>query len=138
VKVFADTNVLVAAFATRGLCADVIRIVLAEHELVVSTGVLAELTRVLVEKFGVPEATVREIDLFLRTSATVVAEPPGAQGAGLRDPDDEAILAAALASDAEVLVTGDKDLLEIAERAALRIVDPRGFWQLVRKPRPTR
>lgn len=137
-KVFADTNVLVAAFATRGLCADVIRIVLAEHELVVSTGVLAELTRVLVEKFGVPEATVREIDLFLRTSATVVAEPPGAQGAGLRDPDDEAILAAALASDAEVLVTGDKDLLEIAERAALRIVDPRGFWQLVRKPRPTR
>jgi putative PIN family toxin of toxin-antitoxin system len=138
VKVFADTNVLVAAFATRGLCADVIRIVLAEHELVVSPGVLAELTRVLVEKFGVPEATVREIDLFLRTSATVVAEPPGAQRAGLRDPDDEAILAAAFASDAEVLVTGDKDLLEIAERAALRIVDPRGFWQLVRKPRPTR
>ena len=34
VRVFLDTNVLVAAFATRGLCADVVRTVLAEHELV--------------------------------------------------------------------------------------------------------
>ena len=41
-RVFVDTNVLVAAVATRGLCADVLRAVLASHELVVSQQVLAE------------------------------------------------------------------------------------------------
>jgi len=34
VKVFLDTNILVSGVATRGLCADVIRLVLAEHELI--------------------------------------------------------------------------------------------------------
>ncbi|HZL91991.1 MAG TPA: hypothetical protein VFB99_00055 [Vicinamibacterales bacterium] len=35
-KVFLDTNVLVSAFAARGICEDVLRIVLAEHQLVVA------------------------------------------------------------------------------------------------------
>ena len=39
-RVFLDTNVLVAAFATRGLCADVFRLVLAEHELLVSAALI--------------------------------------------------------------------------------------------------
>jgi predicted nucleic acid-binding protein len=47
VRVCLDTNVLVAAFATRGLCADVLRTVLAEHDLVVGEVILAELRRVL-------------------------------------------------------------------------------------------
>jgi len=32
-RVFLDTNVLVAAYATHGLCEDVFRVILAEHEL---------------------------------------------------------------------------------------------------------
>jgi hypothetical protein len=39
-RVFLDTNVLVAAFATRGLCADLLRVVLVRHELVVADVVL--------------------------------------------------------------------------------------------------
>jgi len=54
VKVFLDTNVLVSGFATRGLCADVIRLVLAEHELVVAQIVLDELKRVLKQKIELP------------------------------------------------------------------------------------
>ena len=46
-KVFVDTNVLVAAYATRGLCSDLLRLILAQHELVVSQQVLAELERAL-------------------------------------------------------------------------------------------
>ena len=46
-KVFLDTNVLVAAFATRGLCADVMRVVLAEHQLITGEVVLSELRRAL-------------------------------------------------------------------------------------------
>ena len=135
-KVFADTNVLVAAFATRGLCADVIRTVLAEHELLVSDVVLEELVRILVGKIGVPKETAEDIAVFLRSSASMAGKAPTLPPrVGLRDPDDEAILGAARTMGADVLVTGDKDLLEAPPVPGLRIVDPRGFWQLVRKPR---
>jgi predicted nucleic acid-binding protein len=43
-------------------------------------------------------------------------------------------LSSALATQAEVLVTGDKDLLDIAEQVVgLTITDPRGFWNLAKK-----
>jgi putative PIN family toxin of toxin-antitoxin system len=132
VRVFLDTNVLVAAFATRGLCADVLRTILAEHELLLSTTVLEELTRALTEKIRVPESTAREIAAFLRASASLApatADPPTV---AVRDPNDAVILGEALAIDADVLVTGDKDLLDLPEIPAIRIVDPRGFWMLVR------
>ena len=46
-RVFFDTNVLVSAFLARGLCADLLRLVLTEHTLVTSEVVLAELSDVL-------------------------------------------------------------------------------------------
>ena len=67
-RAFLDTNIVVAAFATRGLCADVVRTVLAEHELVLSSTVIEELTRTLIEKIRLPETAVREIEAFLRAT----------------------------------------------------------------------
>jgi predicted nucleic acid-binding protein len=52
VKVFLDTNVLVSAFASRGLCADLMRYLLAEHELLAGEAVLTELRRALTESIG--------------------------------------------------------------------------------------
>ena len=46
-RVFLDTNVLIAAFATRGLCEDVLRTTLSEHDLIIGTQVLAEVERAL-------------------------------------------------------------------------------------------
>ena len=131
-RVFLDTNVLVAAFATRGLCADVLRTVLAEHEFLISGTVVDELTRILIGKIRVPEPTVREIVLFLRVSALVADAPSNPPPIVVRDPDDAAILGEALAIRADVLVTGDKDLLDAGEVPGIRILDPRGFWHLVR------
>jgi putative PIN family toxin of toxin-antitoxin system len=132
VRVFVDTNVLVAAFATRGLCADVLRTVLSEHELLLSSTVIEELTRTLIEKIRVPEPTVREIAAFLGTFASLAAVSPKPPPVTVRDPDDAVILGEALASGAELLVTGDKDLLEVGEVSNIRILDPRGFWLFVR------
>lgn len=132
-RVFLDTNVLVAAFATRGLCADVLRVVLAEHELLISSTLIEELTRTLARKIHVPEQTVQEIAAFLHASASLIEEPPRAPPVTVRDPDDAVILGEAIAGEADALVTGDKDLLELPSIPALRILDPRGFWQLVRR-----
>jgi putative PIN family toxin of toxin-antitoxin system len=136
VKVFLDTNVLVAAFATRGLCADVVRTVLAEHELVLSDTIIEELTRSLNQKIRLPETAVREITTFLRASASLAHAPPRPVPVAIRDPDDAVVLGEVLASCADVLVTGDKDLLEAGDVPGIRILDPRGFWQLVRGQRP--
>ncbi len=131
-RVFLDTNVLVAAFATRGLCADLLRAVLAKHELLSSATVAKELTRTLVEKIRVPEPTVDEIIAFLRSSAVFPDTAAGPPPVAIRDPDDAVILSEALVLRADVLVTGDKDLLEAGEVPGISILDPRGFWHLVR------
>ena len=124
-----------AAFATRGLCADVLRTVLARHVLLLSGTVIEELTRTLIEKIRVPEPAVREIATFLRVSASLSDMPPRPAPVVIRDPDDAVILGEALAMGADVLVTGDKDLLEAGEVPDIKILDPRGFWQLVREGR---
>ncbi len=133
-RVFLDTNVLVAAFATRGLCADVFRLVLAEHELLVSATLIEELTRALTRKVRVPEPVVREVVAFLDASASFVEGTPEPPPVVVRDPDDAVILGEALAGGADVLVSGDQDLLVLDRVGALRILDPRGFWELVRRP----
>ena len=131
-RVFLDTNVLVSAFATRGVCADVLRVVLAEHTLVTGEVVLRELGRVLRRRIGLPPEAIEEIDEFLREH-DVVPKPAARAAVPPRDPDDQWVVASAVEGRADVLVTGDRDLLDIAADAPVKIVDPRGFWDLVRK-----
>ena len=129
-RVFLDTNVLVASFATRGLCSDLLHLVLGEHQLVLGEAVLTELGPVLRGKLGLPNEVVAEAEAFLRREAEVVLETASV-GVAVPDPDDATIPGQAVASNADVLVTGDRDLLEIAEAAPVRILDPRGFWELL-------
>ena len=129
-----DTNVLVAAFATRGLCHDILQLVLAQPQLLVGETVLDELQRVLADKLGIPEARVSEVVGFVREHADVVAPTEPATWPDT-DPADRWIAAAALNGAADILVTGDKDLLEATPLAGLRIVSPRGLWELLRLPR---
>jgi len=131
VRVFLDTNVLVSAVATRGLCSDILQAVLAEHQLVLGEAVLGELRRVLRKKLGVPAHIAEEMDEFLRREAAVISGAP-ALGFQVRDRDDIAVLEEAAAGEVEVLVTGDRDLLDVATHAPFRIVNPRGFWDQLR------
>ena len=133
-KVFFDTNVLVSAFTTRGLSADVFRLVVAEHELLIGEVNLTEVRRVLHDRFKVPPAEIALVEDQLRTH-TIVARPAAPSDVPQRDRDDAWVLASALAGGAELLVTGDKDLLSVAERAPLPIVDPRGWWDRLRRAR---
>jgi putative PIN family toxin of toxin-antitoxin system len=133
VRIFLDSNVLVSAVATRGLSYDVLRLVLARHELVIGEVVLTEVERVLREKLGVAQEIVGEFDELLRREALVVVAQADRLGIELRDPDDVVVLEQAVAGDADVLVTGDRDLLDAADEAPLRIVTPRELWELLRE-----
>ncbi|NOT09858.1 MAG: putative toxin-antitoxin system toxin component, PIN family [Gemmatimonadales bacterium] len=130
-RVFLDTNVLVSALTARGLSAEVLQVVLAEHDLVVGERVLGELRRVLKQKMRVADRAIREAEAFLRLQGDVV-ETATRPALKIRDPADAYVLAEAIAGRANVLVTGDKDLLDIAAKAPLPILTPRGFWTLLR------
>jgi putative PIN family toxin of toxin-antitoxin system len=132
VRVFLDTNVLVRAFTTRGLSADVLRIVLAKHELVLGEVTFYELSRVLGNRMGLSAETVSDIEAFLR-EYPVVPKPTDPGPIQLRDPTDQWILASAISAKADVLVTGDGDLLDAADRCPLLVVTPRGFWDRLRR-----
>jgi len=126
-----DTNVLASALATRGLCADLFESVLAEHDLLTSAAVLAELERILASKFRLPADLVRGyVELIDGAAEWIeeVAELPKP----VPDPDDAPILAAALAGQADCFVTGDKALLDLGEIAGPPILSPRQFWEKYR------
>ena len=130
-KIFADTNVLVSAFTARGLCSDLLEIILADHQLMTGEFILQELQRVLTDKLRVPERKISDVLQFLRNQH-VEPLPDTPSEVKVRDKDDRWVLESALQAKADILVTGDKDLLAISEQVPqLRIITPRKFWELV-------
>lgn len=130
-RVCLDTNVLVAAFATRGLCADVLRAVLVDHELVLGEVMLKELRRALVRKLKLSEDRVRLAETVF-SSVEILGQPAEPSPVAVRDNDDGWIIGTAMMGRADVLVTGDEDLLAIAAIAPLPVLAPRAFWELLR------
>jgi uncharacterized protein len=129
-RVFPDTNVLASAFGTRGLYADVLRIVIAEHELVSGEVVIEELRGVLRRKFGVPVDTVQEIEGFLR-GYRVEPKPAQLPNLKLSQRSDLIVVASAINAGAEIVITGDNEMLALKPQPkGLRIVNPREFWNL--------
>ncbi len=129
-KVLLDTNVLLAAFATRGFCFDLLQLVISEHRLVVGENVLEELARALRVKIGMSSGGVAEVVGFLREIAEVEAPSAPAEWP-VGDPDDRWVVAAAMLGQVDVVVTGDRDLLQPGGPSDLLIVNPREFWNLV-------
>ena len=132
-KIFADTNVLVSAFTARGLCADLLEVLLADHQVMTGEIVLEELRRVLKTKLKVPEGKVSDVVKFLQKHH-VEPIPDKPSEVKVRDEDDRWVLESAIRAKADILVTGDKDLLDVSKKVPqLRIISPRGFWELLHK-----
>jgi predicted nucleic acid-binding protein len=136
VRVFLDTNVLASAFGTRGLCADVLRLVLGEHELVTGEVVIEELRRALSRKFGMPADTVKEYERFLR-GYHVERKPRQLPDLELSEQGDLLVVASAVSARAEFVITGDHEMLALKKKPeGLRIVSPREFWNLATRTAP--
>jgi len=127
-RVFLDTNVIASATATRGLCADVLRLAVEFEDLVVSDHLLAEVQRILRDKFGAPADLVADVVWLLRTD-TILAETKPLADVPLADVADIAIVSAAVNGGANLLVTGDKEILGLGRVGGLEIVSPRQYWE---------
>lgn len=114
-----DTNSLISAILWRGTPASVFAVVRAGRATAfISAEVLQELTGVLDRsKFRrrLVETNLSVVDVVRHITAVArhVAAPPLPPVPELRDPKDVIILACAVAADADMIVTGDRDLLAL-------------------------
>ena len=130
-RVFLDTNVLVSAFASRGLCADLFELVLLEHDLVLGRNVLRELKKALRSKVKLSESRAGKIVDFVSGEAILIVGRSDPIEAAL-DTDDALVLGEALAGEAEIFVTGDAALLDLGSAEGVPVVSPRRFWEILR------
>lgn len=130
IRVVLDTNVLVSGLAYPGSIPG--RIVAAWHqgalEVVLSHYILEELTRVLprLPRIHMSPTEIQDLVDSLLFLADIV-EPEGLPEKALRDPADQPVLQTLLASQAQYLLTGDKDLLVLDDQYP--ILRPADFWE---------
>ncbi len=63
-------------------------------------------------------------------------EPTDLSKINITDKDDIIILSTALNGNAELFVTGDKELLEQEKIQTMKIVSPRMFWETLKTQPP--
>jgi len=128
VRIVLDTNVLVSAILFPGGAPEtVFRLALeGKLELVTSPTLLTEFARVLTEKFGHTAPQSRERVRRI-VAVAQIAEPDTSVHEIDDDPDDDRVLGAALASDASVIVSGDKHLLRLGTWRGIRMLAPAAF-----------
>jgi putative PIN family toxin of toxin-antitoxin system len=134
-RVVLDTNVLLAGIAYPASIPGKIMAAWRHGSVTVllSIYILDELRRVLPRlkhRHGLTAAEINDLVDILSIQAEIV-EPAAGEGAQLRDADDLPVLGTLLAalqtSVANYLITGDKDLLALADR--FPIVTPAQFWE---------
>jgi putative PIN family toxin of toxin-antitoxin system len=129
VKVVFDTNVLLAAFLTEGLCAKLLlRAKKKDFQLYVSKFILDEFSEILRRKFLATKQEIHDAAALIEEAGILVEilKTYVVQGV-CRDKDDDNILSCAVAADAEYIVTGDNHLFEIKSFKGIKIIKPREF-----------
>lgn len=125
-KIVLDTNVLIAALITRGVCSQLIEHSFESHELFTSKFILDEVSTNLFNKFRFNSDDITEA-LDLLQSKMQPVTPVELKTPVCRDRDDDMILATALAADAACIITGDKDLITLQRFQTIDIVSPADF-----------
>jgi len=126
-RVVFDTNVFVSALVfpggdgERGLQ----RVIDGRDHLLVSRVIVGELLEVLARKFARDREELARVAVFIDGIAEVVE--PGVLVTVLADEADNRILECALEGGAELIVTGDKDMLALGDHEGVRIVRLREY-----------
>ena len=130
-RVLADANVLVSAALSRDPRAPSVLVLEAaldgRIELISSPALLGELASVLARPRLRRYLSLEEAERFVGDLAgltDLTADPPSPHPAVCRDPGDDYLVALAHAANAEVLVTGDVDLLSL-EQPDVPVLTPR-------------
>lgn len=130
-KAVFDTNVIVAAFLTEGICAKLLlRARKRDFDLILCDGILQEFAAVLKKKFAASHRETKDALVLLSEAAQEIHGRTDPITPVCRDPEDDLILACAWQGDADYIVTGDEDLLVMEHYEGISIISPREFEKL--------
>ena len=140
-KAVFDTTILVSAllnFVTGGASHDLLLSAAeGKFELYLSDDILEETARVLLtgerirKHYSYTDDDVVEYCRRLTALASIVSAVPEVRI--VRDPNDDMIVACAIAAGADYVVTRDKDMLSLDHYEGIRFVAPEGFLKILRE-----
>lgn len=131
-RIVLDSSVLIAAHISRaGVCAELLDDVLLHHDLVISEFILDEVCRKLIEKFRFSKREAEQVAAFLRRAGTMVV-PADLPTDLCRDPTDIPVLGTAVAGESALLISVDRDLLDMREVLRIPIIRPGDYWRRTR------
>ena len=135
-KIVLDTNVIFAAYASRGLSHLILRRCLEKHEIMTSAHILRELKTAFSRKLKMPPEKI-SLNLEFLEKACYFGDCSDVDPSACRDPEDLSVLGLAQSSKADIILSGDQDLLSIGSFKGILIWSPRQFWDMERKKDPS-
>jgi uncharacterized protein len=129
VRVVFDTNVLYSALAAKGFCEEVLDEAAGDCDIIWSHFLKDELESLLTRRHKIGLATRVALQAYVDLCEFVEPEPLDERVC--RDKSDDIVLATAVAGKADVIVTGDDDLLVLKAFRRIRILSPRKFLELL-------
>ena len=138
-KAVLDTTALVSAMLTRkpgAACHELIRLAKdGAFELFMSSDILEETAETLRyprlrKRYDYSDTDIIAFCQDLVLVGTVIDDAPIVPV--VRDPDDDKIVACAVAAGADYLVSRDKDLLILKEHEGISIISPEAFLRILR------
>jgi len=133
-KVVSDANVFISGLLWEGIPHKIIK--LAEKEqlsLLTTASILEEVNEALMRdkfKTRIDKINTLVVELIESLLSLVeIIQEPKVQPIIKDDPDDDKILACALACKADIIVSGDFHLLNLKQYENIAILTPRQFWQ---------
>jgi putative PIN family toxin of toxin-antitoxin system len=127
-KIVLDTDIILSDFITQGLSSRVIDICIDKHQLFISQWIVNEVIEKLNTKFKTPKKELKRVKDLLLTAFRFI-QPEGEIPDLCKDKDDNNILYLAQYIDADLIITGDKDLLELKIIKKSMIINPRTFME---------
>lgn len=128
-RVILDTNVILAAFAGRGLANAVFELCLDKHEIIISEHILYEVQNNLQKKLKMPKDKIGIIVQYLREFC-ILSNYKKLDKMASRDKEDDKILGLSEVAKPDYIITGDKDLLVLKGFHSIPIITPREFWEI--------
>jgi putative PIN family toxin of toxin-antitoxin system len=126
-RVVFDTNIFVSAFVIPGSLAEkaILKIIEGKDVLLLSPEILDELLSVLATKFSRDKEEISRVAVILAEMAEWVE--PSLRISGLKDDPDNRVLECAVFGRADMIVTGDKEMLRLRRYQDTKIVSLKSY-----------
>ncbi len=128
-KIVPDSNIIFAAFSSRGLCNSLFELCIEKHTIYFNTQIIDEISKNFKKKLKLPGENIQLIVAYLYEFCHFSEHEMINENIS-RDKDDDGIISLAFFNDAKYIITGDKDLLDLKKYKSIMILTPRQFWEI--------